>query len=1031
MKAITKKWLFVVLTLVFALSFVVGVAACDFGNNNDDDDDTTTDDKLTYSVTVTSTDSDLELTSIKAQWLKGNTAASEEIALDADGKASVELASGTYIVTLKNLPEHYTFAEGYATATTPAVTIEVVPPVMATYTVSVTAPNAIALTSIKAQWMNADDTAASGEIALNANGEASTELVEGSYYVTLKGVTSEYTFQPALVSKTSTHADIEITELPPESTTYQVTVNLPAGITLDSSVKVQVYVDSAPFGSAATIVGNKATVIAPEDGNFTLALTGLEAYDYLEQSTDNLTITVSLKQVEYKVTVETDDDSDLPSGLTVTFYDSGDNAVSGATALPLNADGEATATLLAGSYTARLNGLNEEAYSYDAAAFTMTDRENTIELHRLFLTLKPGGSDKISFEDENTIIKIFLSDCEDGKQYSISLDSDDDNFNNHNYTVKYGTATDTLGKAKVDANADSYMVITYSEDTTFFTAQADAAFSNITVSVEEYIVIDYTLTLGEDKVITPKQAGVYRLEVPQYGNYRLEVTLDGRAAPSNFSISLDEGIVIGRVIDVGGPADGDEVKTELTYEFFAEPTEGAEPLQVNVFWYDFAPEDSGLIIRITHLPDGDYMLGQETLITLENMDNSIDVKGGKFIAPMKALYSLTIRGGDRAGDGVITKDNFQVRRINGDYITSYGESLTGTFEANAREEVELAYINWIKSYTSPAEGTTNYMDIYVTIELVELRNNILNPGETVSVNSKENVPALVVLGDEVKAGKTYRLVLDVPLTLGMATWWMTYNGADYDIHVSDEAGNLNLYSEPFEVEAGENQIFVKVGQKAGTNPEYITAVSGIKVSIEEVKLTGADIVVDVPLPGVSVGTSAASADELTIGVQEGFSYTITIGVGGPGDYGKTFYVVYDGTTLTLNVSNDFAAAFTATSANTIKVYATGATTITLTLTENENALYAGNTLTDVTLGTSASSAKEIVVGVIPGSSYRITVVVGGPGDYGKTFYVVYNGTTLTLNPGNDFAGTFLATSAATIKVYASGATTISLSLAKV
>ena len=83
--------------------------------------------KVTYSVTVT-LDSGVEgvtLTSLKAQWMSGTTAASEQIALNAEGKASVELKSGNYTVELIGVPATAEYTKASVTAAKPDATIKI------------------------------------------------------------------------------------------------------------------------------------------------------------------------------------------------------------------------------------------------------------------------------------------------------------------------------------------------------------------------------------------------------------------------------------------------------------------------------------------------------------------------------------------------------------------------------------------------------------------------------------------------------------------------------------------------------------------------------------------------------------------------------------------------------------------------------------------------------------------------------------------------------------------------------------------
>ena len=114
-----------VLLFFLSLAVVCGsvfLAAC---GETPADGNTVVDSKVTYTVTVTSEVSEISLTSIKAQWLMINyAAASEEIALDENGKASVELDANVYTVILKGVPtDKATFVAAYVTATSPNANI--------------------------------------------------------------------------------------------------------------------------------------------------------------------------------------------------------------------------------------------------------------------------------------------------------------------------------------------------------------------------------------------------------------------------------------------------------------------------------------------------------------------------------------------------------------------------------------------------------------------------------------------------------------------------------------------------------------------------------------------------------------------------------------------------------------------------------------------------------------------------------------------------------------------------------------------
>lgn len=120
-KTLKRAALLFLLTLAVVCGSVF-LAACDdpvVDNNTDGDE------KVTYTVTVTSEVSDIALTSIKAQWLLSNyEPASDEIALDENGKASVELDATSYTVMLIGVPvSKATYIAANVTALSPDATI--------------------------------------------------------------------------------------------------------------------------------------------------------------------------------------------------------------------------------------------------------------------------------------------------------------------------------------------------------------------------------------------------------------------------------------------------------------------------------------------------------------------------------------------------------------------------------------------------------------------------------------------------------------------------------------------------------------------------------------------------------------------------------------------------------------------------------------------------------------------------------------------------------------------------------------------
>ena len=122
-----KRVPLLLLTLLLALCFALVAVACNDVEGEGDGDGDGDPAKVTYSVTVTvaSDVTGVTLTSLKAQWYSGSTAACDAVALDANGKASVELDSGNYTVKLVGVPDTATYQEKSVTAASPAATINI------------------------------------------------------------------------------------------------------------------------------------------------------------------------------------------------------------------------------------------------------------------------------------------------------------------------------------------------------------------------------------------------------------------------------------------------------------------------------------------------------------------------------------------------------------------------------------------------------------------------------------------------------------------------------------------------------------------------------------------------------------------------------------------------------------------------------------------------------------------------------------------------------------------------------------------
>ena len=264
------------------------------------------------------------------------------------------------------------------------------------YSVTVTAEEGFDISSVKAQWMSGTETA-SEEIALDAEGKASVELDSGAYTVTLKGVPSGYTFQPAVVTAENPAATIAITVV---TVDYNITVTFPTDITPPQSVKVQLYSGETEVGAATEITEGKATINV-RGGDYTAKVIGLPDYLQAADATvslgnRNATIAVSFKQVEYTVTVTVANGVGVPEGASVALY-SGTTKVGTEVAID-SSSVEAKFNITAGNYTARVSGLGA-LYHSDEATLTYTQRTGAIAITANTVTFTLDVPDYITISD--------------------------------------------------------------------------------------------------------------------------------------------------------------------------------------------------------------------------------------------------------------------------------------------------------------------------------------------------------------------------------------------------------------------------------------------------------------------------------------------------------------------------------------------------------------------------------------------------------------------------------------------------------
>ena len=371
-----------VLVLMFVCSLICSVvlAACKTKTPN-------TPTTATYTVSVTCDDSELNLTTLTAQWKSGTTVKASK-ALASNGEASVELEEGTYTVTLTGNLDGYSFEDATVTATNKTANISIkknttTQPTTATYTVNVTCnDSALDLTTLTAQWKSG--TTVKGSKALAADGTASVELVEGTYTVTLTGNLNGYSFDDATVTAENKTANISITKNGVQPTTATYTVNVTCDDSaLDLTTLTAQWKSGTTVKESKALASNGAASVELEEGTYTVTLTGnLDGYSFedatvtAENKTANISISKTAVTVTYTVSVTCDD-----SGLNLTTLTAqwlgDDSSIKASKALA--ADGTASVELEEGTYTVTLSG-DLEDYTFEAVTVTAENKTANITI---------------------------------------------------------------------------------------------------------------------------------------------------------------------------------------------------------------------------------------------------------------------------------------------------------------------------------------------------------------------------------------------------------------------------------------------------------------------------------------------------------------------------------------------------------------------------------------------------------------------------------------------------------------------------
>ncbi len=315
---------------------------------------------------------------VKAQWMKGTEAATQEIALDAQGKASAELDYGDYTVNLTNVPSDGIYTPATVSGTSPSASIQI--DKACTYTLTLSIPGGFEAEGITAQLYKSG-RAACDPVAFE-DGTASLRAKEDTYTVRLAGLPDwlEYA-QEEIVAPSSPSAVISLSL---KTVQYSITVNKPAEI--EDELSVQFFTEDMVEADSPVQVINGTATLTLTAGNYIARLTEKpDGYMYDQvlltpaQRTGVIEL-VTTGEVRYTVTVDTSHAnistltySDLSVQLKKAEETVGE-------AVQLNTAWTAEIVAMSDNYTVEIVGL-PTTLVYTGASVTELDRNITISLY--------------------------------------------------------------------------------------------------------------------------------------------------------------------------------------------------------------------------------------------------------------------------------------------------------------------------------------------------------------------------------------------------------------------------------------------------------------------------------------------------------------------------------------------------------------------------------------------------------------------------------------------------------------------------
>ncbi|MCH5157173.1 MAG: hypothetical protein J1G02_04785 [Clostridiales bacterium] len=250
---------------------------------------------ISYTVSVTTNDSELNLTTLAVQWV--GSAGTQSSLLGADGKASVTLVEGEYTVTIVGLTkaDYYQYSDATVTADAPhaEITLTVIKRDIA---VTVSSPVAFP-NDVKVQVKDGSDNY--GDPVAISEGKANVVAPYGKAVSLVLVGLDAYNYlesAPVEVAATDKSATVSVSLAEVE---YTITVTAPEDVDVDE-LTVTLLSDGEPVADATELaLENGIATVTLVAGNYTVQINGLNTTDY---AYDEASVTISSHSVTVAIT---------------------------------------------------------------------------------------------------------------------------------------------------------------------------------------------------------------------------------------------------------------------------------------------------------------------------------------------------------------------------------------------------------------------------------------------------------------------------------------------------------------------------------------------------------------------------------------------------------------------------------------------------------------------------------------------------------------------------------------------------------